>query len=376
MPDKKITVLHVATDYPDGSMQANTQAVKNLVNASTAKITNMVVSIRRVNKVMFASCKNDNLYIVTIPKIPGGILCSTFLFFAAIVFFIKYKKELKNVDLVHGHKLTIDGVFAYFISKFTKSKLAISIRGSSDEKFYKWKLQTRLLYNKILKDCNHIFFVSMWLLPFFKHNSKKFTDKNTYSPLANICEYTSLISGQGSNHKFLFVGSLNNAANKGLFKVIDCIAKNKKYSLDIYGSGNDLAIKSLQSYINEKNVEKLCVLKGKQDKASIYNQPYLALVLPSYPETFGMVFVEALMSGIPIIGSNRAGISGFLPETSYAKFVDDRNVDEINQAMFEISSNNADVKQILFNDVQQNKLNLFNKENIVNDYVEQLKAIL
>jgi len=375
MLDKKITVLHIATDYPDGSKQITTQAVKNLLDASAKKINNITVSIRRINKVTFSSTKKDNLYIVTIPKVPGGLLCSTFLFFAAVIFFIKYKKELVNVDIVHGHKLTIDGVFAYFIARFINSKLTVSIRGTSDEKFYKWKPQTRVLYNKILKRCNHVFFVSMWSLPFFKNYSKKFTDKSFYSSLANICEYTQLISGQENNQRFLFVGSLNNAVNKGLFKVIDCIARDKKYFLDIYGSGNELANKKLQEYINDKNVERLCILRGKQDKANIYNQPYVALVLPSYPETFGMVFVEALMSGIPVIGSYRAGISNYLPEVPYAKFVDDRNIDEIYEAMTTLNSDNSDIKISLFNDIQQEKLNLFNKEVIVNKYVEQLKAI-
>lgn len=376
MSDKKLTVLQIATDYPDGSNQITTQAVKNLLDASSNEITNITVSIRRVNKLMFASVKKENLYIVTIPKIRGGFLCTTFLFFAAINFYFKYKEELENIDVVHSHKLTIDGVFAYFISKFINSKLVVSIRGTSDEKFYKWKFQTRLLYNKILKDCEHIFFVSMWSLPFFKRHSKKNIDINTYSPLPNICEYSFLKNGQENNGKFLFVGSLDNAVNKGLFKVIDCIAKGKKYSLDIYGSGNVTATQNLQKYINEKNVETLCILKGKQDKTNIYSEPYLALILPSYPETFGMVFVEALMSGIPIVGSNRAGLSGYLPEVPYAIFIDDRNVDEIYAAMSTISTNNSEIKQVQINDIQLNKLSIFDKKNIVTRYVEQLKAIL
>ena len=38
---------------------------------------------------------------------------------------------------------------------------------------------------------------------------------------------------------------------------------------------------------------------------------YTALVLPTLRETFGMVYIEALFAGVPILYSQDRGVDGF-----------------------------------------------------------------
>jgi glycosyltransferase involved in cell wall biosynthesis len=67
----------------------------------------------------------------------------------------------------------------------------------------------------------------------------------------------------------------------------------------------------------------------------------IALVLPSHHETFGMVYLEALFAGVPILYSKGTGIDGFLDGLDVGIGVDPDNSSEISRALIELANNGA-----------------------------------
>jgi glycosyltransferase involved in cell wall biosynthesis len=113
--------------------------------------------------------------------------------------------------------------------------------------------------------------------------------------------------------KILFVGGLDKAHYfKGVDILIEAISKikNKKFILQIVGNGN------LLSYYKRKSkdlgiLEKTEFLNNVSDKelTKLYREADL-FVLPSVTkgEAFGIVLLEAMASGVPVIASNLPGV--------------------------------------------------------------------
>ena len=103
----------------------------------------------------------------------------------------------------------------------------------------------------------------------------------------------------------LFVGSL--IPRKGAKTLIEAVSQLKQTRKDlnvlIIGEGSQKS--ELERLIYEKDIEtKISILGSipQQDLTNYYNAADL-FVLPSVSESFGLVFIEAMLCGCPIVGS-------------------------------------------------------------------------
>lgn len=122
----------------------------------------------------------------------------------------------------------------------------------------------------------------------------------------------------------LFVGRIEPL--KGIDTLIEAMAIAFKHREDLRGQvelaiiggdvGDDPAAMTaemarLQALRRELGVEDLVTFLGKQDQTTLplYYSAAEAVVVPSHYESFGMVAVEALASGTPVIASDVGGLS-------------------------------------------------------------------
>jgi len=144
----------------------------------------------------------------------------------------------------------------------------------------------------------------------------------------DIMEHTNKRELKGEK-KIVFVGRLY--PTKGvdvLIRALDIIvARNKSYSLIIIGDG---PLKSkLESLSNRLGLSQKCTFIGAvpNDKVVDYFKSADVAVVPSRNEAFGIVAIEALMVGTPVVASRvgglveivRNGIDGFLVEPDSPK---------------------------------------------------------
>ncbi len=123
-----------------------------------------------------------------------------------------------------------------------------------------------------------------------------------YSPLKN---YSNL----------LFIGRLEK--EKGVDVLLDAMKSIVNYdpnvNLNIIGSGGEY--KNIKSLIKKLNLNKNVKLLGylERDKIAHFLKVSTLLIIPSvYEEPFGIVGIEALSVGRPVVGSNIGGISEWL----------------------------------------------------------------
>ena len=108
----------------------------------------------------------------------------------------------------------------------------------------------------------------------------------------------------------LFVGNLIKRKN------VDSLLEAKKishsdYYLVIVGDGPQF--KKLKKKVDEENIRDVIFTGSRNDVEDIIPSCDV-LVLPSYSESFGLVLIEALACGKPVIGSKVGGITEIINE--------------------------------------------------------------
>lgn len=119
--------------------------------------------------------------------------------------------------------------------------------------------------------------------------------------LSEIIQQEKLIS-DNSFKNILFLSRIH--PKKGIELLIEAIQqlKNKKIKVIIAGEGDSNYIKSLIELTEKKELKNIKFMGGVygQDKWDLYQQADL-FVLPTYSENFGIVVIEALAAGVPVI---------------------------------------------------------------------------
>lgn len=130
-------------------------------------------------------------------------------------------------------------------------------------------------------------------------------------------QYQSEKSYKSNEFIFISVGSI--IPRKGYDLLIRAFAKanfGDDVILRIIGKGKNR--KQIQELIDENNLSNNVYLMGSKTKEeiAILMQQSDAFVLASRAETFGVVFIEAMASGLPVIGTSCGGPEEFINQSN------------------------------------------------------------
>ena len=227
------------------------------------------------------------------------------------------KKE--DIDIIHGHYLFPAGAAAVEVGNKHNIKTYVTAHGSDMFELYKSKPFMRPTIKKVLKNADGIFAVS-----------KALRQEIIATGVSGIAEKTKLSWNSVDISKFslkdddsfkkefglfdkpivLFVGNLIKRKNVGALLEAKKIAKSDYY-LVIVGDGP--LSKKLRKKVEDENIPDVIFTGSRTDVENIIpNCDFL--VLPSFSESFGLVLIEALACGKPVIGSDVGGISEIINE--------------------------------------------------------------
>jgi len=148
-------------------------------------------------------------------------------------------------------------------------------------------------------------------------------------------------------HKvILTVSRLSSSEDKGYDRVIralpDVMQASNKVKYLIVGTGDD--IPRIKRLVKELNLEGQVIFAGfipQEELPQYYNLCDL-FVLPSKQEGLGIVFLEALASGKPVIAGNQDGSKEALLNGKLGLLVDPDDIAQIAQAITRILKGNVD----------------------------------
>ena len=126
--------------------------------------------------------------------------------------------------------------------------------------------------------------------------------------------------------KLIYVGLI--IPRKGLHRLIDVIKRFDKSEVELYLVGSYSM--NAQLYKNNKDIKNIHFMGfiTRDELSEMYNQCDV-FVFPTLGEGFGMVVLEALACGLPVICSNRAGGNDIITDGESGIVYDSTNDDEL-----------------------------------------------
>ncbi|WP_434938295.1 glycosyltransferase [Shewanella sp. HL-SH8] len=354
-----------------------TKAVKLLLESSCHE--HYIISLNRCSKFkdeLFL--ESENGLVIRYQSLPYGILIRYSLYRLAVKISRYLVKHKVHFDLIVAHKFTVEGIVAYHISNMLNSKYVISLWGSTDRKFLSLKPELRSLYRKIYSESECCFPASPWIHSYVEGKLGSTHGNAIHLPI--ITNNTELcISSTKVNVNFVTVFNLDLFKLKGfpcLVQSLSCF-NEVDWKLDIIGAGSVQSISRINKIISKYNLTDRIRLIGTVDNSKITNvlSKYHSFLMPTTSETYGMVYLEALFSGIPILFSKEQGVDGYFLDDSVGVRVAANNrvevVDGIKRLIVNRDSFVLNIKQYH----KDGFFNKFTKNNIVKVFDESLELI-
>lgn len=257
------------------------------------------------------------VYAINIPcgRIPKRILYGVGLSGLKYLY-SKIVKEQGEPDVIHSHFAAIN----YIAGKF-KSSIGIPVVMTEHLSAMMNSDIDTLLFDiagSAYSNADRLITVSPELKSIIE---KRFNIEAEYIP--NIVDTTlfrfepqNLIND--STFKFISIGGLIERKRMDLTieSFIKVFKNNDKVSLTIFGEGPERP--KLEELIKENKMEERITLMGMQSRKDIseYLKESDCFVLASQAETFGVVYIEALACGVPVIGTKCGGPESFVDKNN------------------------------------------------------------
>lgn len=301
---------------------------------------------------------------------------------------LKKTVDLSRIDAIHASTLCLDGAVAYKLHQETGIPYMCAIRNTDVNNYYKVFKWRKGFFSKILEAASKIIFIS----PKYKENflgevipvdvRKEIEERVMVIPngIGNV-----FLENKSTEHK-TYEGELNLIfvaafyKGKGLVETIQALEslRNKGYKITLNAIGKGLPNrphdkeyeKQVDALANGKDWVKTQTFKKPEEIIAEMRQAN-AFVMVSKPETFGLVYVEALSQHLPIIYAKGQGFDGYYPEGFVGFSAQAGNVDSIADAIEkligEYSSLSKNVssldldKDFEWNTIAKKYLELYNK---------------
>lgn len=311
--------------------------VKNIVDAQYSKNENIAVV---VPKVFFAGLKFKFLplkykksallkkidyshgYVVYRPyifKIPflGKHINYLMSYFSMALFFKLYK--LNEYDIIHTHGLLPDGYIGAKLGSLFKIPVVVHVHDSYLEKIYK---ENARFLRCIFHAAKALISVSNFqneILKGLVGSENEGKCKVVYNGINPSLFSFNENKHSVRNNRLLFIGNL--IPVKGLDVLLKAISllkdENFTVQLDIIGKGSSKNI--YEKCIRDLNLGSQVKFLGIVDNSKlpqILNR-YSGFVLPSRYETFGIVLIEAMSAGVPVLGSSAGAIPEIISDAGF-----------------------------------------------------------
>jgi glycosyltransferase involved in cell wall biosynthesis len=316
-------------------------------------------NIRRRHGFYKSTYKTFNVFNVSFPL--GNLDYYFFEFFAkAVVYFSAkfYLNYFNKPDILHSHFLNISNL-AVILKKELDIPLVVTEHSSS--------LNKKLLPNNLKRIGKKVYSNADLIIAVSNTLQKRIYEHFSFksSVLPNILNTSDFPILQGNKEgiwkdKFTFVsvGTLN--YNKGFDLLIDAFTKakfTKDVQLVIIGEGE--LKQNLYEKIKSNNVQDSVHLLGYQSRSQIFEHFLNSdiFVLASRGETFGVVFIEALYAGLPVIGTKCGG-----PEEI---------ISSLNGSIISVNDLDALVNELIS---MRNNVSNFNRKKIQNDTISKYSS--
>lgn len=255
------------------------------------------------------------------------------------------KKAHQDIQFVHAHNLFTDGVIAYNLKKKFGLKYIVAIRTTDIGLQYKYMYHRRFKVKRVMEEAEQIIFISpSYRDKLFQMMPQSFITKiktkvkivpNGINDFWLENQHKPKKRSLGKRVNLLYVGQI--MKRKNVISLIEAIhllnqEKKKDYFLTIIGGANKYEKDFFNTFLDAIKPLDWVDYKGKiKEKEKLLQEYRLCdiFAMPARGELFGLVYIEALSQGKPVLYAKGEGINGFLEGKFVGKSVNPNSLQDI-----------------------------------------------
>lgn len=382
-----LNILHLSYDLRNRMGFEVTTAVKKLIQTTARFSRPIIVDLVRVPNFKEESTQfiRPNHLILNSMGLPKGL----FLLQGLERTYRLLKKAMvdggiliNNIDMVHAHKLTFEGYIGSKLAEDLKIPLVTTLR-QSDFTVFKYRPDLDPVYRRIIMQCRIIFYLVPNMLIFLK---KKFGEAFYLQHIAgkvvflpNIVEYSPpdrIFQREKNGLVTIARMTKKSIKRKNLKKLLKAVKKleNEGIKLKVIGDGYYFdKLKYFADSIGTNGNIEFCGAVENKLVHQYYRQAQ-AFILPSFSESFGMCYAEALLNGTPILYSKGVlSFEGMFKNVGVG--VNPHSVDDIKEGILEITNNVESYRTAIKKYLQANAFKIFSANSVESVYHNSINSI-
>ena len=358
-------VLHISADFPDPFDPDKTPVIKSLVEFTCGSIRSEAISINRrsPDRSAFVSRVLHHPFRPALPVRTEGFSHGIALEYEAPGKGLFHRAMLEQLgtaiadlcrekqlrpDLIIGHKLSIEGIAAAEAARILGVPYALSIQGDTDTKVLAARPDLTGMFRRIFHEAAIVFPFAPWALHAVEMRLGQRAGATQILPCPTDLDQPLEPIVTGGD--FVSVFHLRNHRRKNLRGMADAMRLLKGSGsappLEIIGDGAPETLTQCKKLTGDIPEMRFAGALDREALRARLNRA-VAMVLPSLRESFGLVFVEALFAGTPIIYPRGAAIDGFFEGMRFAIAVDARDPASIAEAISFARENEHELKAAL-----------------------------
>ena len=376
------TILHVSADFPDPMVGAKTRSVLNLVENATG-YRHVIYSLNRANwkSGVYPLNFDTDRTALAYGAPPKGLFHATRLKAVADWILADVREKGVEVDVIHAHKMAVEGLIAIDLGQALQRPFVCDIWGDSDLKITKGRPDLAPRWRGILREAAAVFPCAPWATDKFEARFGLDRAKSTVlPPIVKHDSFTASPPADAPRFVTLFNLDVHRRKNfVGLVRAVMEVSRSvPDVTLDVWGKGGPEAMSEVMQIIAEAGAQGRVNLKGplpESDFESTLNG-YVAFVMPTLRETFGMVFIEALFSGLPILYTHEWSVDGLFEEERVGYACRSADNADVRRGLEHLLRDEARLKSSIAELHASGALDPFKREGVISTYRGVMDSVL
>lgn len=376
------TILHLSCDFPDPMVSNKTKGVVSFIDA-TPGYRHVVYSLNRANwrSNIVAVPFGEDRTAVAYGAPPRSLLLMSRL--NLLFQWLRADLDRKNLrpDLVHAHKLSVEGLLALRLKQDMALPFIASIWGDTDLKFMQTRRDLGARWSEVMAQAERLLPTAPWAGERFVEDFG--ADPAKINLLLPIVKQESILTpARSAGPRFVTLFNLDVFKRKNLLGLLQAMArlheKRPEVTLDIYGRGSPETMCDIVRAIEKAGVGEYVHVKGQLPQGAFEStlNGYTAFVMPTLRETFGMVFIEALLCGLPVLHTKGWGIDGLYPDEKIGYGWKAGDADDLVKGLEYLIDNEDRLKASISAMGKAGEFDQHGREAIARKYAHILDAVL
>jgi len=276
-------------------------------------------------------------------------------------------------QLVHGHKLTVEGIVAHELAQRFDIPFAISLQGNTDERILRARPDLKPLFGRIWREAAVVFAYSPWIASLMESTFGPREGATVLLPCPTPEDR--ILPPREAPPQVLTAFHLRLRKLKNIETLVEAVKRAGKtqpeIELQIAGGGDAEDVAAISAMIGDSRHSRLI---GPVPHSEIQDRMngMAGFAMVSKRESFGLVFIEALLAGCPIVYPRNMAVDGYFDDLPFAIAVDPDDASEIAQALVRLVEQQAFLKDALAQWQQSPAAQLFRRDAIAATYRQGL----